>query len=92
MIENPNPHGIPRVIAVGGAKGGVGHSLVAVSVATFLAQLGRKVLLVDAAPRAATLGGCFGVVRDAGSVPRGCLLPSSPAGTRPSSPTSGCWR
>ncbi|MDB4927664.1 MAG: hypothetical protein JWM10_148 [Myxococcaceae bacterium] len=69
MIENPNPHGIPRVIAVGGAKGGVGHSLVAVSVATFLAQLGRKVLLVDAAPRAATLGGLFGVARDAGAAP-----------------------
>lgn len=69
MIEAPHPHGIPRVIAVGGAKGGVGHSLVAVSVATFLAQLGRKVLLVDAAHRAATLGATFGVVRDAGVTP-----------------------
>ncbi len=69
MIEAPHPHGIPRVIAVGGAKGGVGHSLVAVSVATFLAQLGRKVLLVDAAHRAATLGNTFGVVRDAGANP-----------------------
>ncbi len=50
---------------MGGAKGGTGHSLLAVSVATFLAQLGRNVLLVDAAPRAATLGAVLGVQREA---------------------------
>ena len=35
------------LIAVGGGKGGVGRSLVASGVAVFIAQLGKKVLLVD---------------------------------------------
>ncbi|MEM7675617.1 MAG: P-loop NTPase, partial [Myxococcota bacterium] len=37
-----------RIIAVGGGKGGVGKSIVAVNLAVVMAQLGRTVALVDA--------------------------------------------
>lgn len=53
-----------RVVAVGGGKGGVGNTLVALGLATFIAQLGKKVLMVDAHPRAATLGTTLGVARN----------------------------
>lgn len=49
------------VIAVGGAKGGAGRSLVAAGLAVFLAQLGKRVLVVDGhanAPQLATSFGC----------------------------------
>lgn len=49
------------VIAVGGAKGGVGRSLFASSLAVFLAQLNKRVLLVDAHPHAPQLKAAFGV-------------------------------
>jgi flagellar biosynthesis protein FlhG len=39
----------PRVVAVGGGKGGVGKSLVAANVGIFLATLGKRVVVVDAA-------------------------------------------
>ncbi len=39
----------PKVVAVGGGKGGVGKSLVAANVGIFLATLGKRVVLVDAA-------------------------------------------
>lgn len=44
-----------RVLSVGGGKGGVGKSLVAVNLAVYLAQLGRRVVLVDADPTGANL-------------------------------------
>ena len=46
---------IPRVVAIGGGKGGVGKSLVAANVGIFLATLGKRVVLVDAAFGAANL-------------------------------------
>jgi len=39
----------PRVVAIGGGKGGVGKSLVSANVGIFLATLGKRVILVDAA-------------------------------------------
>jgi flagellar biosynthesis protein FlhG len=36
-----------RIIAVGGGKGGVGKSLVAANLGVFLAQVGKRVVLVD---------------------------------------------
>jgi flagellar biosynthesis protein FlhG len=42
------PPGVRHVLAVAGARGGVGTSVVAVNIAVYLAQLGRSVLLVDA--------------------------------------------
>ena len=37
----------PRVVAIGGGKGGIGKSLVAANVGIFLATLGKRVILVD---------------------------------------------
>ncbi|MFT3692217.1 MAG: helix-turn-helix domain-containing protein [Kofleriaceae bacterium] len=39
----------PKVVAIAGGKGGVGKSLVAANVGIFLATLGKRVILVDAA-------------------------------------------
>lgn len=58
--------GSVRLIAVGGGKGGAGHSVVAAGLATFMAQLGKRVLLVDANP-APSLATAFGVSREAHS-------------------------
>ena len=38
----------PRVVAIGGGKGGVGKSLVAANVGIFLATLGKRVVETDA--------------------------------------------
>jgi flagellar biosynthesis protein FlhG len=49
------------VIAVGGGRGGVGKSVLAINLATYLAQLGRTVVLVDADPSGAKLHTMLGV-------------------------------
>ncbi|MDX2055695.1 MAG: helix-turn-helix domain-containing protein [Polyangiaceae bacterium] len=46
--RSPSLRGVRHVIAVGGGRGGVGKSMLAVNLAVYLAQLGRKVVLVDA--------------------------------------------
>jgi flagellar biosynthesis protein FlhG len=53
----------PRVVAIGGGKGGVGKSLVAANVGIFLATLGKRVTLVDAAFGAPNLHIFAGVPR-----------------------------
>ncbi|MCP4448642.1 MAG: P-loop NTPase [Myxococcales bacterium] len=45
----------PRLITIAGAKGGTGKSVIAANVGVFLATLGKRVVLVDAAFGAATL-------------------------------------
>src|SRR3954464_2188942 len=60
------------VVAVGGGKGGAGRSLVAAGLAVFVAQLGKKVLLVDGHPFAPTLTSAFGVPRSDGNAPAWC--------------------
>jgi flagellar biosynthesis protein FlhG len=55
----------PRVVAIAGGKGGVGKSLVAANVGIFLATLGKKVILVDAAFGAPNLHIFAGVPRPA---------------------------
>ncbi|MGE0401838.1 MAG: helix-turn-helix domain-containing protein [Kofleriaceae bacterium] len=57
------PTTLPRVVAIGGGKGGVGKSLVAANVGIFLATLGKKVILVDAAFGAPNLHVFAGVPR-----------------------------
>ena len=46
--EIPSPSPEPRLIVVGGGKGGVGKSCVSVNLATEIAQRGNRVVLVDA--------------------------------------------
>ena len=52
---------VGRFIAVGGGRGGVGKSLVAVNLAVYFAQLGKSVVLVDADAAAANLHSHFGL-------------------------------
>ncbi len=56
------PRGL-RIIAVSGAKGGVGKSLVSTNLAIYLATIGRKVVVVDADPDGANLHTFLGVER-----------------------------
>jgi flagellar biosynthesis protein FlhG len=58
----------PRVVAIGGGKGGVGKSLVAANVGIFLATLGKRVILVDASFGAPNLHIFAGVARPARSL------------------------
>src|SRR3954471_6529600 len=58
----------PRVVAIGGGKGGVGKSLVAANVGIFLATLGKRVILVDASFGAPNLHIFAGVTRPARSL------------------------
>ncbi len=57
----PPASGAPRLIAVGGGRGGVGKSLVAVNVAVYFAQLGKEVVLVDADAAGANIHSHFGL-------------------------------
>src|SRR5437868_3037740 len=58
----------PRLVAIGGGKGGVGKSLVAANVGIFLATLGKRVVLVDGSFGAANLHIFAGVPRPARSL------------------------
>lgn len=51
----PGAHGPVRVVAITGAKGGVGKSVLAANIAVYLASLGRKVVLCDADAEGAAL-------------------------------------
>jgi len=52
---------VGRFIAVGGGRGGVGKSLVAVNLAVYFAQLGKRVVLVDADGAGSNLHSHFGL-------------------------------
>lgn len=58
----------PRVISVGGGKGGVGKSIVAGNLAIALAESGRSVVLVDADLGSANQHTLFGIDRPRGSL------------------------
>jgi len=66
-----------RVVAIGGGKGGVGKSLVAANVGIFLATLGKRVILVDAAFGIANLHIFAGVPRPSRSISE-ALAPGGP--------------
>jgi len=51
----------PRLLAVSGAKGGVGKTLVASNLAVYFATVGRSVVLVDADPGGANLHTSLGL-------------------------------
>lgn len=50
-----------HVVAVGGGRGGVGKSLLAVNLGVYFAQLGRSVVLVDADPSGSNLHSMLGL-------------------------------
>jgi flagellar biosynthesis protein FlhG len=52
-----------RIIAIGGGKGGVGKSLLAANMAIYFAQLGKRVVLIDADLGGANLHTFLGVER-----------------------------
>ncbi|HEY8039848.1 MAG TPA: helix-turn-helix domain-containing protein [Polyangiaceae bacterium] len=52
---------VGRFIAVGGGRGGVGKSLVAVNLAVYFAQLGKSVVLVDADAAGSNIHAHFGL-------------------------------
>jgi len=52
---------VDRFIAVGGGRGGVGKSLIAVNLAVYFAQLGKSVVLVDADGAGSNLHAHFGM-------------------------------
>ncbi len=54
-------HGVRRLLAVGGGRGGVGKSLLAQNLAVYFAQLGKSVALVDYDPTGANLHTQFGL-------------------------------
>lgn len=49
-----------RVLVVGGARGGVGKTVIAANLGLYLATIGRKVVLVDADAAGANLHTCLG--------------------------------
>jgi flagellar biosynthesis protein FlhG len=77
----PPPLGLPfrrplRLIAVAGAKGGVGKTLLAANLGVYLATLGRRVVLVDADGAGANVHTFLGVERADAVAP---YLPPGPA-------------
>lgn len=58
--ESPGPVG-PRLMAIGGGKGGVGKTFVTANLAAALARLGKRVIVVDADLEGANLHTCLGV-------------------------------
>ena len=68
----------PRVVAIGGGKGGVGKSLVAANVGIFLATLGKRVILVDAAFGAPNLHIFAGVPRPSRSLSEALVADGPP--------------
>lgn len=60
-VSDIKPAGKRRIIAVGGAKGGVGKSLVAANIGVYLSSLGKKTVLVDLDLGAANLHLYLGV-------------------------------
>jgi len=58
--SRPAPAG-PRLLAMGGGKGGVGKTFVTANLATSLARLGNRVIVVDVDLEGANLHTCLGV-------------------------------
>lgn len=60
-ISSALPQGVRRVVAIGGGRPGAGHSVVAMNLAVYLAQLGRRVVLIDSDGTASSLHRMLGM-------------------------------
>jgi flagellar biosynthesis protein FlhG len=60
-LPSLEPQSPRRIWSIGGGKGGIGKSLLAASLGTQLARLGRRVVLVDADLGGANLHTCLGL-------------------------------
>lgn len=60
-VPSALPLGVKKLVAIGGGRGGAGHSALTVNLGTYLAQLGRKVVLVDADATCPALHSMLGV-------------------------------
>ena len=64
----PRKRPVPRIVAVGGGKGGVGKSTVAANLALAIGRLGHRVALVDADLGAANLHTMLGALHPASTL------------------------
>ena len=69
-----------RIVAVTGARGGAGRTVIASNLALYLSTIGRKVILVDADPSGANLHTVLGMRRPI-SLPRAGRLGARRDGT-----------
>ncbi len=60
-MPNNEPADEKKIIAIGGGKGGIGKSIIACNIGVALAQLGKKVVLIDADLGGANLHLCLGI-------------------------------
>ncbi|MFT5359455.1 MAG: Mrp family chromosome partitioning ATPase, partial [Polyangiales bacterium] len=74
--ERPGTGNAPKVVAISGAKGGVGKTLLASNLAVYLATIGRRVVIVDADSSGANVHGFLGVPHPAGLEPYVPPLPN----------------
>ncbi len=78
--EEPRPP-LRKVIAIAGAKGGVGKTILATNIAIYLASIGRRVVVVDADSQGASAHALLGVERAgrrAGAAPPWVNEPTAP--------------
>jgi flagellar biosynthesis protein FlhG len=57
----PPAKGAPRIVAIGGGRGGVGKSVLSLNLGVYLAQLGRRVVVADIDPGGATIHAMLGI-------------------------------
>jgi flagellar biosynthesis protein FlhG len=57
----PPAKGAPRIVAIGGGRGGVGKSVLSLNLGVYLAQLGRRVIVADVDPGGATVHAMLGI-------------------------------
>lgn len=61
--ESPPTEGPPRIVSIGGGRAGVGKTLMAANLGIYLAQVGKRVVVVDADVGGANLHTLVGIPR-----------------------------
>ena len=68
LIDARDTDGTPRILALGGGKGGVGKTVIAASLGVGLATLGKRVVLIDADLGSADLHTVMGIEKPARTI------------------------